>query len=193
MKKIINWFKDLFYSATDYAIILCVIVVVAAVLLWRFDILFNLKIEKDTLQPNPINISDGKDTDKPNTPNDNSDNKQGDENNQGTNTNNQGTDTNNPPPPEDGGDSDGDKTPEQGGNTNPPPNEGVEISFNIPSGTFPGKIADILIDKALIEDKQTFLTRCIELKLDTKLKSGDFKIKTGTSLDDVIKIIAKQN
>lgn len=185
MKKIINWLKDLFYNATDYAIILCVIVVVAAVLLWRFDILFNLKIEKDTLQPNPINISDGKNTENPNTPNGNSDNNP-------SNDNNQGTDTNNPPSPEDGGDSDEDKTPEQGGNNNPPNNEGVEVSFNIPDGTFPGKIADILIDKALIEDKQTFIIRCTELKLDTKLKSGDFKIKIGTSLDDVIKIIAKQ-
>lgn len=181
MKKIINWFKDLFYNATDYAIILCVIVIVAAVLFWRFDILFNLKVDKDTLKPNPINISDNKDKDKPD---DNSDNKPNDENNPGT-------DTNNPNPPEDNGDSEDDKKLEQGDNTNPS-NDGAEISFNIPEGTFPGKIADILIEKALIEDKQAFIIRCTELKLDTKLKSGDFKIKTGTSLDDVIKIIAKQ-
>ena len=56
MKKIIDWFKDMFYNATDYAIILFVIVAVTAVLVWRFDILFNLKIEKDILEPNPINL-----------------------------------------------------------------------------------------------------------------------------------------
>jgi cell division protein YceG involved in septum cleavage len=184
VKKIINWFKDLFYNATDYAIILCVVVIVAAVLFWRFDILFNLKVDKDTLKPNPINISDNKDKDKPDNSDNNSDNKPSDDNNQGT-------DTNKPPSPVDNGNSEDDKKPEQGDNSNPA-NDGAEISFNIPEGTVPGKIADILIDKALIEDKQTFLTRSIELKLDTKLKAGDFKIKKGTSLDDVIKIIAKQ-
>jgi len=188
VKAIINWFKDLFYNATDYAIILCVVAVVAVVLFWRFDILFNLKLEKDTLKPNPITISNGKDDDKTNPPSDNTNNPT-DGNNTGEN--NQGNGTDNPTPPE-GNNTDGNKDPEQGGNSNPT-TDGAEISFNIPAGTFPGKIADILIDKALIEDKQTFLTRCVEMKLDTKLKSGDFKIKKGTSLDDVIKTIAKQN
>ncbi len=188
MKKIINWFKDMFYNATDYAIILFVVVAVAAVLIWRFDILFNLKIEKDILEPNPINISDNKDKDKSDTSEDKSDDDKDDSSN---NEGNQGTDTNNPAAPEGNGDSEDDKKPEQG-NTNPT-NDGAEISINIPEGTFPGKIADILIEKALIDDKQAFIIRCTELKLDTKLKSGDFKIKKGTSLDDIIKIIAKVN
>lgn len=180
MKKIINWFKDLIYNSTDYAIILVVVVVVATILFWRFDILFSLKIEKDPLTENPITISNNSGTDNnPNSPKDGDKNPNDDDPN----------DENSPNSPEEG-DSDGDNSPNQGGNTNA---EGDEVTFNIPPGTFPGKIADILISNSLIEDKQTFITRCVELKLDTKLKSGEFIIKRGTALDDVIKILAKQN
>ncbi len=189
MKAIINWFKDLFYNATDYAIIFCVIAVVAVVLFWRFDILFNLKVDKDVLKPNPINISDNSDSKKPDSNNDNSDSNPSDENkdkedNPNGDNNQEGGD-NNPTPD--------DKTPDNASNQNDIVPDGTEISFTVPEGSFPSKIADILIDKKLITDKQLFLNRSMELKLDTKLKSGDFKIKKGTPLDDVIKIIAKQN
>lgn len=187
MKAIINWFKDLFYNATDYAIIIFVVVIVAGVLFWRFDLLFSLKIDKETLKPNPIQISENKDNDKPDSSDSNQNDKdtdisENDNNSDSNSTNPLQNDEVKPDEQEDVGQS-----------TQPiPANDGVEVSFSIPEGSFPGKIADILVDKGLIKDKQTFLDRSMELKLDTKLKSGDFKIKTGTSLDDVIKIIAKQ-
>lgn len=70
---------------------------------------------------------------------------------------------------------------------------GLIATISIPQGSFPSKIAEILLSNNLINDKDAFLTRCVELNLDTRLQSGTFDIEVGTPLDDVIKIIAKAN
>ena len=189
MKKIINWFKDLIYNFTDYAIILCVIVGVAVILIWRFNVLFDLKIEKDTIKPvtPPIEISDNEndDTDKDN-----------DESTNNTDNTDNNTDSNTPDNNQDDqnnqtDNSDNNNDDETNNNDSTNVATGTEITFNIPAGTFPSKIGDILLANGLIEDKQVFLTRCVELQLDTKLKPGDFTIKKGTSLDEIIKTLAK--
>lgn len=70
---------------------------------------------------------------------------------------------------------------------------GLIATISIPQGSYPSKIAEILLSNNLINDKDAFLTRCVELNLDTRLQSGTFDIEVGTPLDDVIKIIAKAN
>ena len=67
---------------------------------------------------------------------------------------------------------------------------GIIASITIPQGSYPSKIGEILLNNNLIESKEEFLTRCVELNLDTRLQSGTFDIELGTPLDDVIKIIA---
>ena len=67
---------------------------------------------------------------------------------------------------------------------------GFIASISIPQGSYPSQIAEILLNNNLIESKDEFLTRCVELDLDTRLQSGTFDIEVGTPLDDVIKIIA---
>lgn len=47
MNKFTNKIKDLFYDTTDYAIILLVVVVVALIIGWRLDILFDENIDKE--------------------------------------------------------------------------------------------------------------------------------------------------
>ena len=68
---------------------------------------------------------------------------------------------------------------------------GLIATISIPQGSFPSQIGEILLNNDLIESKDEFLTRCVELNLDTRLQSGTFDIEVGTPLDDVIKIIAK--
>lgn len=68
---------------------------------------------------------------------------------------------------------------------------GLIATISIPQGSFPSQIGEILLNNNLIESKDEFLTRCVELNLDTRLQSGTFDIEVGTPLDDVIKIIAK--
>ena len=67
---------------------------------------------------------------------------------------------------------------------------GIIATITIPQGSYPSKIGEILLNNNLIESKEEFLTRCVELNLDTRLQSGTFDIELGTPLDDIIKIIA---
>lgn len=166
MKKIINAIRDFLYILTDYGLIITVAVIMVAVLGWRFNILFNRNIEKETLAviPNDVQIevpitNDQTDSDKnEETPNE---------------------------------DQDEDKPNET---INPTPTESdVVATVEIPAGSFPSKIGDILINSNLITDKNEFLNRSVEMGLDTKLQSGSFEISIGTNLDDIIKIIAKAN
>lgn len=67
------------------------------------------------------------------------------------------------------------------------------VNIHIPSGSSAADIAELLLNTKLIADKNDFLSRAVELKLDTKLKSGDFVINSAVDLDELIKIIAKTN
>ena len=71
------------------------------------------------------------------------------------------------------------------------PDDSSIVKVNIPSGSLPGKIGIILEEKGLIASKDDFVEKSQELKLDTKLRSGDFEIKEGSSVEEILKIIAR--
>lgn len=161
MKKVINGIRDFLYNLTDYGLILSVVFVMAFILIWRFDILFNRDIDKKPIPSNvdiaivdPPKIKDPYDI--------TSENPSDPLNPIETNT-----------PNSNNGQSD------------------IVATINIPEGTFPSKIGDLLLNSNLINDKNTFLNRSVEMGLDTKLQSGVFEIAIGTDIDDIIKIIAK--
>lgn len=158
MRKVIDFFKDLLYDATDYALIITVVAIIAVVLIWRLSILFNLDISKEPIDPidippieEPDNVEEPSDVTPDNPP------------------------TENPT----------DEDPAQPDN--------IEVTINIPSGSYPSDIADILLSNELISDKEEFLDRAVKLELDTKLQSGEFIIKKGLSVDDILKIIARES
>lgn len=162
MRKLINAIRDFIYTITDYGLIITVVVIMVAVLAWRFDILFNRDIEKEAI----ASIPEKNQTEEPVTNN----------------------------PSDDEGDIDNpdasDEDPDDSIET--PTNQSDLIAtVQIPVGSFPSKIGDILINSNLIADKNEFLNRSVEMGLDTKLQSGTFEISVGTALDDIIKIIAK--
>ncbi len=161
MRKIINAIRDFIYNITDYGLIVTVIVVMVVILGWRFNILMNRGIEKEAIKNNlPPIVSN-----EPNNPE-----------NPGQNEENPENDPDDEEP-----------TPEP---TNPVESSGLIATINIPEGSFPSKIGDILLDSNLIDNKEDFLDRSIELGLDTRMRSGTFDIEVGTSLDTIIKIIA---
>lgn len=164
MKKIINVIRDFLYTITDYGLILTVVVIMVAVLAWRFDILFNRDIEKETIASIPYTIKT-EDTiiDNPTNSDDSSEIPELSEKNP-------------------------DGTPEI-----PAKENDLVAIIEIPSGSFPSKIGEILLDSKLISDKNEFLNKSVEMGLDTKLQSGIFEISVGTNLDDIIKILAKSN
>ncbi|MDD2494472.1 MAG: hypothetical protein PHE29_04690 [Tissierellia bacterium] len=163
MKKIINAFKDFIYNITDYGLIITVVIVMMALLAWRFDILFNRSIVKEAIAITPPEyefnetIPDKANNDDPGQISNSDD----DENSSSEHNNNNET--------------------------------SVIATVEIPQGSFPSKIGDILMNSNIIEDKIAFLDRSVELGLDTKLRSGTYEIAIGTNLDEVIKIIANAN
>jgi hypothetical protein len=139
------------------------------VLTWRFDLLFNRSIEKEAI----ANI--------PNTTQNEILIANNEENNQENNDNNE-------VPVQEPNEE------KLNSNTETPINQGdIIATVEIPTGSFPSKIGDILVNSNLITDKNEFLNRSVEMELDTKLQSGSFEITIGTNLDDIIKIIAKAN
>lgn len=160
MKKIINAIRDFLYNITDYGLIITVILVMVVILGWRFNILFNRGIEKDVIAELPEIV---------------------DNENKNPEIPDPTTDPENPGQTEE--DPKDNPSENQGGN-------GVIATINIPEGSFPSKIGDILLNSNLIDDTDKFLSRSVELGLDTRLRSGTFEIEIGTSLDDIIKIIA---
>lgn len=70
--------------------------------------------------------------------------------------------------------------------------EANNIKINIPDGALPGQIGSILQTKGLVANSSDFTKKAVELKLDTKLKSGSFIIPDNASIDTVVQIISKQ-
>lgn len=205
--------KDLFYNAIDYLVMLVIIIGVVIILGWKFEMLFNKsttddttvvennteedvkptesdtgkkdisevdKIDKKQSENNENTDSNPNETDVSTSDENNdtnSDTNTTDENNT-SDTNNE-TDTNKP---------DETKQPE----TKPAENAGGEVTVNIPAGTLPGATGQILADNGIVESSEAFVKKAVELGLDRKLKSGEFKLTKGMSLDAVVKAIAKQ-
>ncbi|MFA5523001.1 MAG: hypothetical protein WDA24_01465 [Tissierellales bacterium] len=184
MKNFVEKVKDFLYDATDYMLILIIIVGVVAVIGWRLDILFAKDMDKPNEDHNkaPITdiVSNEKDNDK-----DIEEEKNVFDENDANNPSNDDEKVDNDDESSNDNDDDNDE------NTDLKPNIEEIVTFKIPSGSFPPAIANILLDKGLIDSKMDFLIKSQELKLDTKLKSGEFKIKLGTGLEELIRILAK--
>lgn len=65
------------------------------------------------------------------------------------------------------------------------------IKINIPPGSLPSKIGSILEDNGLVEDKNAFVQKAIDLNLETKLKYGEFEISKDSSMEEILNILTK--
>lgn len=65
------------------------------------------------------------------------------------------------------------------------------IDIVIPSGTLPNEIGDILVSYELVDSRSEFLNKVIEMGVETKLKSGTFKIAKDSSLEEIVNILTK--
>lgn len=193
-------FKDFLYNSIDYIIMLIVIIAVVCIISWRLDILFVNNGANSTLTKN--------------IENNNEDNKvveniDGDQDNEATNEDSgekvkEGADSEAPAetagdekptdeeaPVETAGDAkDTEEKPEEKPAEEKPAQTGT-VEVNIPAKSLPGEIGKILEQQGVVSSATDFVNKCVELKLDTKLKSGKFTINKGASLDDVVKIIAQ--
>lgn len=184
MKSIIEKIQDILYDYFDYVVMFTIVVAVIAVIGWRLDVLF-AKDASDIVPETQVV------TELPNTDETNEDLPSDDE----------------PTPPEDDvAEVPNHETPvteepivEAPVETSPIENTPVEtpakpaenIKISIPAGSLPGKIASILADKGLIDNSKNFIAKAVELKLDTKLKSGDYRIVKGSSYEEILKVLTK--
>lgn len=194
-------FKDFLYNSIDYIIMLIVIIAVVCIISWRLDILFVNNGANSTLTKNIEN---------------NNDDKKVVENIDGNQNTEANSEDNGEKLPETAGNADGsdeeapvetagDEKPadeeaptENAGDANEekpaeekPAETGGTIEVNIPAKSLPGEIGKILEQQGVVSSATDFVNKCVELKLDTKLKSGKFTFNKGASLDDVVKIIAQ--
>ena len=203
--------KDLFYNAIDYLVMLVIIIGVVIILGWKFEMLFNKSatddnqiVENNTeedVKPteNDTVTKDISEVDKidkeqsENTENPNETEVTTDENTATENTDENGaTETEQPTETEttDTETTENETTAQT--DTKPAENTGGEVTINIPAGTLPGATGQILADNGIVESSEAFVKKAVELGLDRKLKSGEFKLTKGMSLDAVVKAIAKQ-
>ncbi|MCF0151486.1 MAG: endolytic transglycosylase MltG [Firmicutes bacterium] len=68
---------------------------------------------------------------------------------------------------------------------------GEMIKVVIPSGATGSKIADILVECGLIDDRQVFLTTVTSMKKDTRLQSGTFEIPMGATPEEIVNRITR--
>lgn len=163
MKKFKEKVKDFLYDAIDYIIILAVIAIVAGIIGWRLDILFAKDTGIKTTPKNKIETSkqSNNSNDADTTPDNNS------QDNSNVSQNNKNNNSENSS------------------------SSAQTINVVIPEGTLCPKIADILLQKGIIKDKKEFLAKASELKLDTKLKSGEYHLSPSSSLEDILKTLSK--
>lgn len=164
MKKFIEGMKDLLYDGIDYIMMIIVIVIVALVINWRLGGLF-AKDTTDTTFKEPSNTIDSE---------------------------NIGSNSGKEDPKNEDIDENEDNNTDEVEDDNPVEvvtNEIVKIT--IPPGTLPAKIGDILVTNGLIDDRNQFVEKAVELKVETKLKSGYFEIAKNSSLEEIIKILSK--
>ena len=206
--------KDLFYNAIDYLVMLVIIIGVVIILGWKFEMLFNKSatddneivennteedvkpteddtVTKDISEVDKIDKEQSENTE--NTENPNETEVTTDENTDTENTDENGTTETEQPTETENGDTETteNETTAQT-DTKPAENAGGEVTINIPAGTLPGATGQILADNGIVESSEAFVKKAVELGLDRKLKSGEFKLTKGMSLDAVVKAIAKQ-
>ena len=198
-------FKDFLYNSIDYIIMLIVIIAVVCIISWRLDILFVNNGANSTLTKNIENNNDDKKV---------VENIDGDQNNEASNEDTgdklpetpghaEVSDEEAPvdtagdanaseeEPTETAGDANEEKPAEEKPQEEKPAETGGTIEVNIPAKSLPGEIGKILEQQGVVSSATDFVNKCVELKLDTKLKSGKFTFNKGASLDDIVKIIAQ--
>lgn len=161
MKDFLDKIKDILYDGTEYILMIAIIAVVALVINWRLDGLFAMDVENSDKQ---ITLDNESIVDEYNEYLENIEDEAPEE---------EKTEDN---------EKDNEKDAEE---------KGIIVNVTIPSGSLPNEIANILVSNGLVESKSEFINKVVEMGVETKLKSGTFKIPKGSSIEEIVNIISK--
>ena len=162
--------KDILYDSIDYIIMLAIIVGVVFVIGWRLDVLF----AKDNLDNEP------KDQIIVETPKDPIEEPKEDDILE-ENLDTEGEIVDNE-----------ENKPEDNLEKAPKEEEIAIVTINIPEGSLPSKFGSILESNGLVSSKNDFVIKAQEMNLDRSLRSGKYEIKKNSSLEEIVKIIARR-
>lgn len=163
MKKFFESLKDILYDGIDYIMMILVILVVALIINWRLGGLFT----KDNMDV-PSSKTQSETTQSKNIQKEESNIKKDYEHDL---------------------ENDNEKLEDVDSQEKIDSQEVVKIT--IPPGSLPSKIGSILEDNGLVEDKNTFVQKAIDLNLETKLKYGDFEISKNSSMEEILNILTQ--
>lgn len=183
MSNFLDKLKDLLYDSVDYIIMLGIVGLVVFIIGWRLDLLFATNMN-DTLEKNNI-VAENNTEDTPKSPNIESENDIENPDDSEEDLDESKTDE------DQAVDSNSDDNSED--TTNPEENTVAEETHHItiPSGSSSESIGELLESKNLISSSSDFVAKAEELNLSTKLRSGEYEIKSNSSLEDIIKSITK--
>lgn len=167
MKDFIEKLKDIIYDGIDYIIIALVIAAVVLVINWRLGGLF-AKDATDIIADNTHEIIE-----------ENNDNDDIDE-----------SSTNGEQVLEKDSETAQDEETDENQKDDINKEEEV-VHINIPPGSLPAKIGDILVESGLIQDRNEFVNKVVELRMETRLKSGEYEIAKNSSLEEIIQVLTK--
>ena len=172
MKKFWEALKDILYDSTDYFIMIAIVGIVVFIIGWRLDLLFadNLTDSK------PVNniIAEKEE------PSDHEPEKEKPDKGKAEAT---------IPKVEVHIPKEKTNTPKKEDVT--ASNQNQTIKIVIPAGSLPSSIGSILESNGLVSSKADFVQKSQDMKLDTKLKSGNYEIKTNTPLEDIVTLLTK--
>lgn len=174
MKGFYEALKDFLHDAMDYIMMLAIVVAVIVLIGWRLDILFAKDIVEQPSKEDIVHNIDSKPVSKPKD--------------------------------EDSIDPDEGESPEEDANTKEPSSEepssdvkpdegskpsGETVQVHIPPGSMSASVGKILEEKGLVSSSKDFVQKSQELKLDTKIQAGNFKINTNSTIEEILKVITK--
>lgn len=192
MNNFLEKLKDFLYDATDYIIMLVVVLVVAGIIGWRLEILFAEDTLEEQTEKDKIVASDKIEEDKKI--------EKDDEVTEDKETINEDEDKQDKKDTEDKDEKvenkdkkakDKSDKKDEKKDENKDKNSDKVITISIPEGSLSGAIADILLEEKLIADKDDFLKTAKDLNLETKLKPGKFEIKSNSTYEEILKILSK--
>lgn len=176
MKEFLEKLFDLLYDYIDYIIMLAIIIVVVAIIGWRLDLIFT---DDGTSNVPPVeeNLEDK----------DENEDEEEEENKNETENDENPLDEEEPANEDEGDDEDVDDTSEEPDDS--PTQVGGDIEIDIPSGTLPSGIGNILLENQLIDSNEDFINTVLEQNLETGLKAGLYTIPSGSSIDEILAIL----
>lgn len=184
MDNFLEKLKDFLYDATDYIIMLVVVLVVVGIIGWRLEILFaEDTLEEPTEKDNTV-ASDEIEIDKKIKKED-----EVTENNEKTEEEKEEDKEEKEETKDEKKEDKNDSKEKEKEKSDKKSEETVTVS--IPEGSLSEAIADILFEEKLIKDKGEFLKTAKDLNLETKLKPGKFEIKSNSTYEEILQILSK--